>query len=414
MKEKILKEKSAEDIAKIVESGHRDMSESIKMAANQMATIGHVFHRQEEMGRFEKIHAKKIRILEGIMKIIRNSQIPEKVHEINGLLAIGFLHEVKRGMVELPPADQVKKWLKDEMLLIAFLDEWEIREALGKKCRCTPYFFYHSTKDDSYWARALPHGGETAGMISRYYIEDLGKSDRKHRVRVNYFNPEIKITDRIVCALQPVKGFSDRFTVKVPAAKGKATIELLLREENGQKIFYRKISAEKLFVAKVLEDKKQIPSHSAIDTTRSEGMTAVYIKDRLTLSEIDHLRESIEDLGSSIGRDRQNKHYQPKDPEKANPFNVNQLLFIAQKRLLDNRTYVTAVDNWRENSLKTEFEPLLDDPTELVGIIRFLATEAKEDEIILGHIAEIDSLNGKIQELQKELEQLKQTYGQAK
>jgi len=411
IKGELLKAKSQEEIKGIIDAGRRHLGEWQAHEASSMAEKGYNQKYQDEQIRFAKIHTLRIQAYSNIMQIIRSNQ-EEKVEKIHDVLQEIFKDEHKR-YVEFPSKEDISNWLNKEMLIITFLDEWEIREALNKKCRCTPYIFYHSKDEDTYWARAIPRGGVT-GSMSRYYIKYLGQEyskegsslkTRRHLVQVNYFNVQEKATKQATCVLEhdPEQKEPNYFRVTVPIGnKQEEILHLYARKEGGEREFYRRISAEKLFIAKVFDNSAEIPPHSAVyKTPADQGMIpALFIQDRSTLSEIKSLKDQIEGLEDSIKRDSQSVYYQPKDPTKNDPFNVNQILFFRMRDVQENMSYVIAVDNWMENM--KGFQPLLDDPTRLTGIVKFLGVETKVDEMLVNHIKEIRQKDKEIVILKKE------------
>jgi hypothetical protein len=238
---------------------------------------------------------------------------------------------------------------------------------------------------------------------------------------MNYFDPDKKMTHQTSCVITQESGSPDRYNVVIPVKNGQREVaQLLLREENGQKVFYRQLSAEKRFAGQVLYGKEKVPPHSSVSLTDRGNITALFIQDRLRLSEIESVRVRIPDLEASIMRDSQNIYYQ-QDPDNVDPYKVNQLLFVKMRDLAGNAMLVYAVDNWMDNGI------LLESPAPLKEMVEFLSAEAREDEVFLGLIEEskrrldsnnslkarhaemiesIESFEAQIKELQGRLEEL--------
>jgi hypothetical protein len=309
----------------------------------------------------------------------------------------------KDEFLEIPKPNDVTNWLSNEMLIIAFLDEWVIRNAIGVKCRCTPYIF-HRSEDGELWARAIPRRGVT-GYMSRYYFKDEGwtkvESEDLHMIKVNYFNNKDKETRSTLCVLKPVKGYTDRFEVTVKVeGEPEENIQLIARKENGQTQYYRKLAAEKLLVARILNGEQAVPSDPSIIKSQHEKVSSVFILDRMGLSELKDIH--VKDLKTSIDRDRKNMFYQPEKAEEVDPYNINQALFIKMRALNGSQSYVIAVDNWVEN--KSGYQPLLEDKAHLDRITQFLGIEADEDEVLSNMIldnSKLEQENAKLNEQAK-------------
>jgi len=413
IKEGLSRAKSQEEIKGIIEAGRRHLGEWQAQEASLMAAKGYSQKFQNEQIRFAEIHNMRIQAYSNIMQIIRSEEA-HKEEKIDDLLHQIFTDEHKH-YVEFPSKEDISKWLQKEMLIISFLDEWEIREALKKKCRCTPYIFFRSPDDGAYWARAIPRGGDT-GSKSRYYIKNLGPvsskdssgiRNRRYIVDVNYFNSQENVTKQAPCVLErdPDPKKKNIFKVIVPLGDGKEeTVHLLSIKEGRQREFYRRISGEKLFIAKAFDNTVEVPPHSSIYRTPVIPGTvpALFIQDRSRMAEIAALKNQIDGLPASIRRDGSSAYYQPKDPAKNDPFNVNQILYFKMREVQENMSYLIGVDNWLENK-KEGFQPLLDDPTRLAGIVQFLGVETKEDEILVSHIKEIKHLHNEMNVQKREI-----------
>lgn len=413
MREKLLSAKSMEEVIKILEAGRKHMDELIRLQVGRMAAVGRTYHHKAEHERFADIHATRIRVIGGIERIIRDLQ-PDKEKRI-----LGLLHEEFKGIsgrfIEFPSTEEVSKWLENEMLVLSYINEWEIREVLGLKCRCTPYIIYRSSTDGTMWARSIPHGEET-GSKSRYYIEYEGVTDidgkAQHLVKINYFNLQERVTKQTHCVLQKTdKPFC--FDVNVPLGNGQTeTVQLLLRKEGGKRVVYRRLKSEKLFIAKAFAGEEEAPIHPSIYSIKGGPgrLPAIFVQDRETLSQIvnAHLKAPIEEFSNSVQRDKSNVYYQAGDLKETDPYNINQSLFFEMGRLSPNRTFVIVVDNWLENRKK--FQPLLDDPARLLEITQFLGAEAEESDIISSDLAEIESLRQSIRALRERNEALENLH----
>ncbi|MFC1560096.1 putative PEP-binding protein, partial [Candidatus Margulisiibacteriota bacterium] len=389
MRKSILKAESSEEIEQILDEGQKHIIERLKEQAIHAATTGDHLRKEAEEARLGRIRATKIKTLATVFQILRDNK-PDKEERVLGVLADEF---GKDSLLEMPQAKDISKWMTNEILVISFLDEWVIRKAINLKCRCTPYIFYRSENGDQ-WARTIPRGGDT-GSRSRYYVEDVGtakvEGENVRMARVNYFNAQKKVTDQALCVLKPVKskGSDNVFEINVVVeGQPPETFQVVERRENGQSYLYRKLVAEKLFAANILNEELPLPSHPSISKSKHENVSALFIRDRIGLGDIKGVR--IPDLKSSIDRDRQNMYYQPENPEEVNPYNVNQLLFIKMRNHNGSQSYVIAVDNWLENKVK--FDRLFEDSEHFEQITQFLGIESEEDAVILSHIADNEAL----------------------
>ena len=408
LKEKILKASTSEEIEKILDEGQKHIIERLRNQAINAATTGNDLRKKAEEARLGSIRETKIKVMDTIFHIIRDDK-SDKEQRILKVMADELNNkELKDELLEMPKLEDITKWLADEMLVISFLDEWVIRIAMGVKCRCTPYVFCRSD-DGELWARAIPRGGDT-GSKSRYYIENMAKIEvesvkngKEKLVIVNYFSGKQKEIAQTTSFAKPLNDAGDRFEVKIKeAGEPEETIQFLLKKENGQDVYYRKLTAEKLFAAKVLDGDIPMPHDPSIHKEQYLNVNALFISDRIGLSK----RKSIpvEDLKTSIDRDRKNMYYQPKDPEKRTAYNINQSLILKMRSLNGNQSYVIIVDNWLENK-KGEFQPLLD-TARLAKVVKFLGIEMEADEMILNHIKEIKILKEEINIQKKQMEDL--------
>jgi phosphoenolpyruvate-protein kinase (PTS system EI component)/phosphotransferase system HPr-like phosphotransfer protein len=388
MKEKILKASTREEVENIIDAGQKHIDEKLKdQTINTTGTTGNILRSEAEEARLGRLRSAKIQALARIFNIIKDKETNKEERIISVLV-----EELRKDeLLEIPQPKDITKWLSNELLIISFLDEWLIRNAIGVKCRGTPYIF-HRSDDGVLWARAISRGGAT-GSMSRYYIEDGGTPiiDGKpvRMVKVNYFNEKGKETADTLCELKPTK-VQDRFEVTLKAeSQPEENIQLLARQENGHTHYYRKLAAEKLLVAKILNGEQLPPSDPSISYSKQEKVSAVIIYDRMRLSELKNIH--IKDLKTSIDRDRKNMYYQPEKAEEINPYNINQVLFIKMRELNGNQSYVIVVDNWREN--RAGYQPLLQDESHFKRITQFLEVEADEDEVLMNMILENRKLN---------------------
>ena len=399
MKEKILKASTREEVENIIDAGQKHINERLKdQTINTAGTTGNILRSEAEEARLGRLRSAKIQALARIFNIIKDKETNKEERIISVLV-----EELRKDeLLDIPQPKDITKWLSNELLIISFLDEWLIRNAIGVKCRCTPYIF-HRSDDGEVWARAISRGGAT-GSMSRYYIEDGGIPiiDGKpvHMVNMNYFNEKDKESADKLCELKSTK-VQDRFEVTVKVeGQPEENIQLLARRENGHTHYYRKLAAEKLLVARILDGEQTPPSDPSITYYKQEKVSSVFIYDRMRLSELKNIH--VKDLKTSIDRDRKNMYYQPEKLEEINPYNINQVLFIKMRALNGKQSYVIVVDNWRDN--RSGYQPLLEDESHFKRITQFLGIEADEDEVLMNMILEnrkLHSDNEKLSESEK-------------
>jgi len=386
-------------VENIIDAGQKHINERLKdQTINTAGTTGNILRSEAEEARLGRLRSAKIQALARTFNIIKDKETNKEERIISVLV-----EELRKDeLLDIPQPKDITKWLSNELLIISFLDEWLIRNAIGVKCRCTPYIF-HRSDDGEVWARAISRGGAT-GSMSRYYIEDGGIPiiDGKpvHMVNMNYFNEKDKESADKLCELKSTK-VQDRFEVTVKVeGQPEENIQLLARRENGHTHYYRKLAAEKLLVARILDGEQTPPSDPSITYYKQEKVSSVFIYDRMRLSELKNIH--VKDLKTSIDRDRKNMYYQPEKLEEINPYNINQVLFIKMRALNGKQSYVIVVDNWRDN--RSGYQPLLEDESHFKRITQFLGIEADEDEVLMNMILEnrkLHSDNEKLSESEK-------------
>ena len=409
MRVKVFKAESGQDIEKILEDGLQNIDERLVKLTQSNETEGNRLRAFAEEARLGRLRDAKIKAMDDIFNIIEDKEQGKEERIEKAIQSTLNKDEFKdESQAEMPRLDEITKWLSDEMLVISFLDEWVIRKTTEIKCRVSAYQFLHDNGE--IFARAVSRGGIT-GTLSRYYIgygrEKEEEGEKGLLVNVNYFSRVAKETKTIrSCFAHPVKDKKDHYVVTTKEeGEAEETIEFILRNENGQNICYRKLAAEKLYVAKWLNDEIPFPSDPSIAKVQHGDVKAIFISDRIGLSSVKDPNIDAQELRKSIDRDRQNLYYQPADPEKASPFNVNQLLFIKMRQLNGHLDYVTMVDNWLENK-KGKFRKL-PGGHHLEKIIKFLGIEMEEDKMLLERIAKIREKDATIREKDMTIESLK-------
>ena len=414
VKKEILDLKKPEEIVGTLEKNSTLMGSFLHDEAGSMSQLGFALQHQEIQARFNAIHSTKIEIIDKFLQIANDGQTEK------GKRFLSFIEDVQKGTKQQDfnfsifncDLTDISRWLEDDMLFFTFLDGWELKEVIGKECRRTPYIF-HREPDGTLWARGIPQGLHM-GANSRYYIIEEAitalpgdKDEAQLRLfQMNYFDRKERTVKKTACRVQTMKGYTDRYSVAVPTDdENVEVVSVLRRKENGREVFYMQLSGEKLYAAQLIMNQKEVIPDSAITKYSVGDLVGILVTNRERLAEM-AAETGVPDIATSFERDRINVFYQSKDSNADNKYNVNQCMYLKIREMDDNTVCVTTVHNWIENADQGRFEPLLDDPKELIEILNFLSIEFEEGKVILRDREERRSLTNQVDSLQKRIDMM--------